>query len=95
MENQVERYIVFLPIKEGTKDQVDIESGLFGIFTDDEYDTIRPYDKVRNYSTSYSFTTEEKARGYENLVKKVNGDMTKWGEVGDFEDKNAVSILTK
>ena len=81
-------YIVFLPIKENTVYQVDLKSGLFGIYTDEEYERIRPFEKVSNYSTSFSFATMTIAKLYVEKVHEVNGDMTNWEKVYEFEVQN-------
>ena len=88
LEAVEEGHIVFLPIKDGTKDQVDIDDGLFGVYTDEEYDRIAPYDKVRNYTTSNSFSSMSTAKKYVELVKKANGDMNNWDEVSTFDKAN-------
>lgn len=83
-----ETYIVFLPIEKDNL--VDIDSGLFGVYTDEEYDRIKPYDQVQNYTTSYSFSSMKIAKQYVELVKKINGDLNNWNEVSAFEKINKI-----
>ena len=49
-ESRKQEWIVFLPIEKG--DIIDINDSLFGVYNDEEYDRIAPFDKVKNYTTS-------------------------------------------
>ena len=70
-EGKSQEWIVFLPIK---KDNIiDIDDSLFGVYNDEEYDRIAPFDKVENYTTSLSFPDIKVAKEFAELVKKAKG----------------------
>ena len=87
-EGKTQKWIVFLPIK---KDNIiDIDTSLFGVYNDEEYDRIAPFDKVENYTTSLSFADMKTAEEFVELVKKAKGNMksSEYSKVTDFERKN-------
>ena len=89
-EGKTQKWIVFLPIK---KDNIiDIDTSLFGVYNDEEYDRIAPFDKVENYTTSLSFADMKTAKEFEELVKKAKGNMksSEYSKVTDFERKNKI-----
>jgi len=90
-EGSKETWIVFLPIEKG--DIIDIDSSLFGVFNDEEYDRIAPFDKVDNYSTSASFSDMKTAQEYAELVRASKGNMKSadYKKVIDFEKKNKIA----
>ena len=90
-EGKSQEWIVFLPIK---KDNIiDIDDSLFGVYNDEEYDRIAPFDKVENYTTSLSFPDMKTAKEFTELVKKAKGDMksSAYAKVTEFESKNKIS----
>jgi hypothetical protein len=89
-EGKAQEWIVFLPIEKG--DIIDIESSLFGVYNDEEYDRIAPFDKVGNYTTSLSFPDMKVAREYADLVKDAKGDMKSpaFKKADEFEKKNKI-----
>ena len=89
-EGKTQKWIVFLPIK---KDNIiDIDTSLFGVYNDEEYDRIAPFDKVENYTTSLSFADMKTAKEFEELVRKAKGNMksSEYSKVTDFERKNKI-----
>jgi hypothetical protein len=89
-ESRNQEWIVFLPIEKG--DIVDINDSLFGVYNDEEYDRIAPFDKVKNYTTSSSFSDMKTAREYADLVKLAKGDMksSAFKKADEFEKKNKI-----
>lgn len=91
-ESKSKEWIVFLPIlKSGI---VDIEDdSLFGVYSDEEYDRIAPFDKVANYTTSLSFPDMKIAQEYADLVRKAKGNMKSadFKKADEFEKKNKIS----
>jgi hypothetical protein len=90
-EGAAKEWIVFLPIKKD--DIVDVETSLFGVYNDEEYDRIAPFDKVKNYTTSASFSDMKIAREYADLVKAANGDMksSAFKKANEFEKKHKIT----
>ena len=76
-EGKSQEWIVFLPIEKG--DIIDIEDSLFGVYNDEEYDRIAPFNKVGNYTTSLSFPDmktaqewfKEYAVSHQNLTNQI------------------------
>ena len=90
-EGKTQKWIVFLPIK---KDNIiDIDTSLFGVYNDEEYDRIAPFDKVENYTTSLSFADMKTAEEFVELVKKAKGNMksSEYSKATEFESKNKIS----
>ena len=87
-EGKSQEWIVFLPIKKG--DIIDIEDSLFGVYNDEEYDRIAPFNKVGNYTTSLSFPDMKTAQEYVDLVRKAKGNMKSadYKKAIEFEQKN-------
>ena len=90
-EGKSQEWIVFLPIKKGNI--IDIDDSLFGVYNDEEYDRIAPFDKVENYTTSLSFPDMKTAKEFTELVKKAKGDMksSAYAKAKEFESKNKIS----
>ena len=90
-EGKSQEWIVFLPIKKGNI--IDIDDSLFGVYNDEEYDRIAPFDKVENYTTSLSFPDMKTAKEFTELVKKAKGDMKSpaYAKAKEFESKNKIS----
>ena len=90
-EGKSQEWIVFLPIKKG--DIIDIEDSLFGVYNDEEYDRIAPFNKVGNYTTSLSFPDMKTAQEYVDLVRKAKGNMKSpaYAKAKEFESKNKIS----
>jgi hypothetical protein len=90
-EGKSKEWIVFLPIQKG--DIVDIDDALFGAYSDEEYDRMAPFNKVKNYTTSLSFPDMKTAQEYADLVRKANGNMKSAGykKAIEFEQKNKIS----
>jgi hypothetical protein len=90
-EGKSQEWIVFLPIK---KDNIiDIDDSLFGVYNDEEYDRIAPFDKVENYTTSLSFPDIKVAKEFAELVKKAKGNIksSEYVKATEFESKNKIS----
>jgi len=87
-ESNKEEWIVFLPVMKDEK--IDIKDSLFGVYSNEEYDRIAPYDKVDNYTTSASFPSMKVAREYADLVIAAKGDMksSAFSKANEFEKKN-------
>ena len=66
---------------------------LFGVYNDEEYDRIAPFDKVENYTTSLSFADMKTAEEFVELVKKAKGNMksSEYSKATEFESKNKIS----
>ncbi len=62
-----QEWIVFLPIKEDNA--IDVENPLFGIYDDEEYERIAPFDKVKNYETTLPFSNMKDAKDFVDLVR--------------------------
>ena len=90
-EGKSQEWIVFLPIKKG--DIIDIEDSLFGVYNDEEYDRIAPFNKVGNYTTSLSFPDMKTAQEYVDLVRKAKGNMKSadYKKAIEFEQKNKLA----
>ena len=89
-EGKSQKWIVFLPIK---KDNIiDIEDSLFGVYNDEEYDRIAPFDKVNNYTTSLSFADMKTAKEFEELVRKAKGNTksSAYSKATEFEKNNKI-----
>lgn len=90
-EGRSNEWIVFLPIeKEGF---VDIKDPLFGAYSEEEYDRIAPFDKVKNYTTSASFPGFTVAVEYADLVRDAKGDMksSAFKKADEYEKKHKIS----
>jgi hypothetical protein len=89
-ESSKQSWIVFLPIERG--DIIDIDNSLFGVFNDEEYDRIAPFDKVSNYTTSASFSDMKTAQEYAELVKAAKGNMksSAFNKAKEFENKSKI-----
>jgi hypothetical protein len=90
-EGKSQEWIVFLPIEKG--DIIDIEDSLFGVYNDEEYDRIAPFNKVGNYTTSLSFPDMKTAQEYADLVRKAKGNMKSadYNKAREFEQKNKIT----
>jgi hypothetical protein len=90
-EGKSQEWIVFLPIKKG--DIIDVEDSLFGVYNDEEYDRIAPFNKVGNYTTSLSFPDMKTAQEYVDLVRKAKGNMKSadYKKAIEFEQKNKLA----
>ena len=89
-EGKTQKWIVFLPIK---KDNIiDIDTSLFGVYNDEEYDRIAPFDKVDNYTTSLSFADMKTAKEFEELVRKAKGNTksSAYSKATEFEKNNKI-----
>ena len=88
-----EHYIIFIPlIKKDGKDYVDLKNEDFGAYTEEEYERLKPWEYVDNYTTSYTLPSLKVAKEYIELVKSVNGDFesSDFKVVFDFDKKNKI-----
>ena len=61
-------YTVFVPIK--PEGGVDFEDGLFGAYTDEEWDRIKPYEKYQyDYTTSLTLKSLKEVKEYVQKLK--------------------------
>jgi len=61
-------YTVFIPIK--PEGGVDFEDGLFGGYTDEEWDRIKPYEKYPyDYTTSSTLSSLKEVDDFEKKLR--------------------------
>jgi hypothetical protein len=80
-------YIVFIPFVKGT-DNIDVDNQLFGVYTGEELDRIRPGKKLGHgdYTTSGSYKSSSDAEKAAELIKAgKNAKSKEWKEYAAWD----------
>lgn len=89
-----DEWLVFIPLNGDTGTEImDFENSAFGVFSDEEYDRLAPYDRVDNYTTSLSFSSMKTAIKYKKKLLKIkDGDYrsSKMKSLFRWEKKHAI-----
>ena len=86
---EVKKYIVFIPFVRGT-DDIDIDNSLFGVYTEEEWDRIRPFEKLGHggYTTSGSYKNSDDAKKAAELIKAgKNTNSKEWKEYAAWDSE--------
>ena len=87
--NEAKEYIVFIPFVKGT-DDIDIDNQLFGVYTGEELDRIRPGKKLGHgdYTSSGSYKTSSDAEKAVELIKAGKNTKSKeWKEYAAWDSE--------
>jgi hypothetical protein len=90
--DHIQQNITFFVWENVERNIIDIDDSLFGVYNDEEYDRIAPFDKVDNYTTSLSFADMKTAKEFEELVKKAKGNTksSAYSKATEFEKNNKI-----